>query len=330
MKRNEISIILPVYNCEKIIERTIKTIEKQTVDIFELIIINDGSTDNTREICLKHCEKNPKIKYIEIQNQGVSNARNVGISKATGKYICFIDSDDEYYPNFIEKMIRAVDDDKMVVCAYDRINENNGKTRKVCVSKNINREEMKQQIEILQSNLLFNQVWNKIYFKKIIKENNIEFDRNLSIGEDYIFNLEYIKHIRRIEYIDEFLYKYYTKNTGLSLQKRDNKLEIKLKNWKKNKQLYIEKNWNLEYLYNQYIQICLAGISKFVFHKKFKEKIKENLVDDIQLKEILEKSISKRNKIIAKIFLQNRMLTIYLLGIVAKIYRRIYKIKRVD
>ena len=324
MKKNEISIILPVYNCEKVIERTIKTILNQSFDFYELIIVNDGSTDNTREICLKYSEKNSKIKYIETENYGVSNARNIGVLNARGEYISFIDSDDEYCTQFLEKIMQSIDGEKLIVYAYDRINENNGKTREMRVCKDINNlNEMKQQIEMLQSNFLFNQVWNKIYLKKIIEYNNIIFNVDLSIGEDYVFNLEYMKHIQSIEYVDEILYKYYTKETGLSLQKRDNKLKIKLKNWEKNKELYIEKKWNLEYLYNQYIQICLAGISKFVLKKNFKENLKSNLVDDKQFKEILEKTTSRKNKIIAKIFLQKKMITLYILGIVAKIYRKL-------
>lgn len=330
MKKKDISIILPVYNAEKIIDRTINTIEKQSYNNFELIIINDGSTDHTKEICLQHSEKNPKIKYIEIENNGVSNARNLGVSMAKGEYICFIDSDDEYDSKFLETMVRQIEEKKLVVCAYDRINEKNGNIREIKVNKDINTKKIKQQIEILQSNLLFNQVWNKIYSKNIIKENNIKFDKNLSIGEDYVFNIEYIKYIESIEYIDKILYKYYTKETGLSLLKRDNKLKIKLENWKKNKKLYIEKGWNLEYLYNQYIQICLAGISKFVFHKKFKENIKNNIVDNSQFEEIIKNSISKKNKIIANIFLHNRMPVLYLLGIISKVYRKIYKIRKVD
>ena len=330
MESSDISIILPVYNAENIIDRTINTIEKQTYNKYELIIINDGSTDNTREICLKHSQKNNKIKYIEIENNGVSNARNLGISKAKGKYICFIDSDDEYDLKFIEKMIQHISDEKLIVCAYDRINENNGNIREIKVDKSINTKPIKQQIEILQSNLLFNQVWNKIYLKKIIQESNIKFDKNLSIGEDYVFNIEYIKNIKNIEYIDEVLYKYYTKTSGLSLLKRDNKLKIKLENWKKNKNLYIEKGWNLEYLYNQYIQICLAGISKFVFHKKFKENIENNIIDKNQFMEIIEKSNNKKNRIISKIFLNNRVLILYLLGVVSKVYRKIYKMRKVD
>lgn len=330
MNKDFISIILPVYNAEKTIERTIKSIEIQSCDKYELIIVNDGSTDNTENICLKYSNNDKKIKYISIKNSGVSNARNIGIDSSSGKYICFIDSDDEYDSKFLEMMVQQIEERKLVLCAYDRINDKNGNIRKIKVNKDINTKEIKGQIEILQSNLLFNQVWNKMYSKSIIKENNIKFDKNLSIGEDYVFNIEYIKYIENIEYIDKILYKYYTAETGLSLLKRDNKLKIKLENWKKNKNLYIEKSWNLEYLYNQYIQICLAGISKFVFHKKFKENIKDNIVDNSQFEEIIKNSINKKNKIIAGIFLNNRILTLYLLGVLAKLYRKIYKMRKVD
>ena len=329
MNKKYISIILPVYNAEETIERTLKSIESQSCTQYELIIINDGSTDNTEKICLNYL-KNKRIKYISTKNNGVSHARNIGIANASGDYLCFIDDDDEYHQDFINTMLETVNKNDLLVCAYEKINVQKNTHRKVNLNDDISSKTLKEQTEILQSNLLFNTVWNKLYLKKIIKNNDIKFNCDISLGEDYIFNLAYIKNVKTIKYIDEILYYYYSKTSGLSLMEREDKLRIKIYNWEKNKELYIEKAWNLEYLYNQYIQICLSGISEFVFHKKFKENIKDNIIDYSQFEEIRKNSLNKKNKIIARIFLKNRILILYLLGILAKIYRKIYRYLKVD
>ena len=122
MEKEKISIILPVYNSQNTISMTIDSIIKQTYDNYELIIINDGSSDNSESICLEYANKYKKINYISIENQGVSNARNIGISKATGNYIMFIDSDDEYYENTLETVYRYIKEKyELIVFGYNRI-----------------------------------------------------------------------------------------------------------------------------------------------------------------------------------------------------------------
>ena len=98
MKKNIITIIIPVYNSEKYLEKTIKSILEQTYNNYELILIDNGSTDNSAEICKKYQEKDERVKFYIQSKKGVSNARNRGIEKATGEFICFVDSDD-----YIEK-----------------------------------------------------------------------------------------------------------------------------------------------------------------------------------------------------------------------------------
>ena len=132
MEKEKISIILPVYNSQNTIARTIDSIIKQTYDNYELIIINDGSTDNSESICLEYADKYKRIKYIRIENKGVSNARNLGIDNATGNYVMFIDSDDEYYKNTLETVYKYIEQrNDLIIFEYNRIDVSKNKTKEM-------------------------------------------------------------------------------------------------------------------------------------------------------------------------------------------------------
>ena len=103
-----VSIIMPVYNKEKYLDKSIKSILDQTYENFELIIINDGWTDNSSYICHRFEQEDSRIKVIDIENNGVGNARNVGIKGATGRYITFLDADDYIEHNMYEKIIKKM------------------------------------------------------------------------------------------------------------------------------------------------------------------------------------------------------------------------------
>jgi len=112
---DKVSIIMPAYNAENTIKNTIESILNQNYDNYEIIVVDDGSTDNTQNI-VKNID-NSKIKYFKLEtNKGVSNARNFGIEKATGNYIMFIDSDDLYLDTMIEKMVNGIKESDWVIC----------------------------------------------------------------------------------------------------------------------------------------------------------------------------------------------------------------------
>jgi len=121
----KVSVIVPVYNSEQYLEKCIQSILNQTLDDFELIIVNDGSTDNSHEIILKY-ENDERVKYFKRKNHGIGNTRNFGIDKATSEYICFVDSDDFIHESMFENMYnRCVNDNlDFLVCDYYHYLEN--------------------------------------------------------------------------------------------------------------------------------------------------------------------------------------------------------------
>lgn len=190
MKKNPTySVIVPVYNVENSIGRCIESVLGQTFCDFELILIDDGSDDDSRNICEKYAKKDVRIKIIHQKNQGVSKARNVGLDRAKGKYIVFIDSDDFVEKNFLH-MLNSLDDDLVLVGYGDYYNN---KVEKIVLDENerwmidcdegiINFLEKKSSIF----------VWGKRYKKSIIDKYNIRFRPEMKFSEDIIFNNDYI------------------------------------------------------------------------------------------------------------------------------------------
>ena len=146
--KEKVSIILPVYNREDTIRNTIDSVIQQTYKNFELIIIDDGSNDDSQKICSEYVQKDDRIKLIKKENGGPSQARNVGLEMANGKYLMFIDSDDEYKTNMIERMVTEIEGraSDVVVCNFNNR----------CNIKQFYNQTLEKGTEILQINYLFN------------------------------------------------------------------------------------------------------------------------------------------------------------------------------
>ena len=120
-----ISVVVPIYNVEKYLKTCIETIIKQTYKNIEIILVNDGSTDNSLQICNEFKEKEKRIKVINKKNGGLSDARNIGLKKAKGKYICFIDSDDFINEKYIEELHSLIikNNAQIAICSFENVNE---------------------------------------------------------------------------------------------------------------------------------------------------------------------------------------------------------------
>ena len=167
----KVSIILPTFNAQETIETTIKSVLDQTYSNIELLIVDDGSNDNTVDICCRYTE-NPKIKLFCKENSGVSNTRNFAINNAEGTYIMFIDSDDVCSKDCVAKMVQDLEENKaqLTICGYSNVNYKNNKETKNKIKKQIyNKLQFDKLIIDTQNNNLFNPIWNKIFLKEIIE-----------------------------------------------------------------------------------------------------------------------------------------------------------------
>ncbi len=192
MNKKDISIIVPIYNAEKYLNKCIDSIINQSKKELEIILINDGSTDNSETIIKKYNDK--RIKYFKNKNQGIGKTRNFGIEKATGKYIMFLDSDDFLELNACEKMFEKAEKDKLdiVICDYYRYFDN-GKKEEVKLP-NFKNSSLKDNPNIICEHL---SPWAKIYKTDLLKNNNIKFVENLKY-EDAPFVIEALDCAKKI------------------------------------------------------------------------------------------------------------------------------------
>lgn len=232
MKDKLISIIIPIYNAEKNLYKCIGSIIKQSVKEIEIIFIDDGSSDKSLSICNEIADKDHRIKVFSQKNSGVSAARNKGISMAKGKYIMFCDSDDFVEENWCEELFNIIYENEKIfaICGYSIINKRKGQEHiieKVLDKKCSIDSLSKKDFYRLYKNNLINSPCNKIFETKIIQDNNIRFNENLSLGEDLLFNLEYMKYIDEIKIVNKTTYNYIqTDNESLDNKYYENLFEI--------------------------------------------------------------------------------------------------------
>ena len=216
-----ISIIIPVYNSSAYLDKCIGSVLMQTYKNIEVILVNDGSADDSFEICQKYAENDHRIKLINKDNGGVSSARNAGIRASSGQYIAFVDSDDTISPDFCSKMLEAASaaasNPYLIICGYDFINESSGTIKHfIPAQKNIlNREDLDNNYLQLFNDRHFLSVWGKLFSAEIIKGNDIYFNEHIHIGEDFVFLHEYLTHMPgiNVKLLSEALYMYYMHKT---------------------------------------------------------------------------------------------------------------------
>lgn len=206
----KLSIIVPVYNSEKTIEKCLKTLSKQTLDEIEIIIINDGSTDKSSSIIEKYAKKFPnKIKYINRENKGIGFTRNEGIKIASGEFLGFVDSDDFVALNMFEKLYKKAITEKadIAICNYTIVNDSNNQSK---VFVNIpNNTSLQVKPEIINS--IDFAPWNKIYKKELF--NDIYFPEKLKY-EDLNTIIKVFSKAKKIVKINDYCYYYFNNPSG--------------------------------------------------------------------------------------------------------------------
>ena len=226
-KMQKISIVIPVYNAEKSLSVCIESIQKQTYDELEILLIDDGSTDSSNVICKRYADKDHRIRVINKSNGGVSSARNLGIKEATGKYIQFVDSDDYIEARCCQTLVEAMETYKvdMVICGCV---EHRGKKVNVISYENkvfYTMKDMEEDFGTLYRMNLLNIPWNKLFLREKIKK---LFDEGKSLGEDLVFNLFYMKEIEAVSVIQDALYHYIIVESSLSRIFRKNYMELSI------------------------------------------------------------------------------------------------------
>lgn len=331
----KVSIIIPVYNAEKFLGKCINSVLTQTYENWEIIIIDDGSTDNSEKIYNEFAKNDNRFKVYYQDNKGVSAARNFGINIAQGKYIIFIDADDWIEKDFIDRMIEVIEKEKadMVQCNFYYVRNDTFEKRKH-ISPNYS---IRENLEELQLDILYREyeekknhnsvgairsVWGKIFKASILKE--IKFNENIDIFEDGIFILYALQMMKKVVLIDEYLYYYRITEVSSNIKFKtdfDKKVLIIFKEMQNFVTKYKKDEKFIKCFYIMIFEMISATLEKDIFNIHNKSNKKEKI---IRLKNFIQQNYCKTSlkQINKKDLNKNQKLLIFLLN--SKLYSIIY------
>ena len=310
----KISVIIPVYNGEKYIQRCIDSVFNQTYSNVEIIVVNDGSTDNTENILKKYSD----IILINKKNEGVSMARNTGLSLATGDYVYFCDADDYLEKDAFEVLVKEYDENDLIRFGHYVVNGDQKKKKTNAddvlaeVDLTFNNEQL---LEYLISNKTEGHLWNYLFKLSVIKDNKILFDEELFYQEDVMFLLKYCLNIKNIKIISNPLYNYFvnensvTKNIESSIRNLSSIANLRHKMLKLLKD---NDKMNLSSLLEQrFLNLLLSYILDY--RKKLSKKEYVSFLKKISVAnheyyvEVLKEPISKKWKIFINLLKSKRI-----------------------
>ncbi len=299
----ELSIIIPIFNAEKTIRKTLEAVEKQQIIDMEVLLIDNASTDNSALICKEFVEKDTRFKYYLETEKGVSNARNKGLKIAKGKYVCFCDADDVPSDNMYTTLVADInkEDVELVMCNYYSQRDNTISLFPTRLSKKISGEEIENYLIPAffgcdaQSPTIWGTVWRCVFRKDIIDKYDIDFDKTLSFAEDLCFVISYIGKINSVYFEEKNLY-FYTATPGSAMlsysvvKKGLFEERIRLINilmlLLSEKDIYSKNRKNINSIFQEYIIECIGNASIKQKDNSFGTAIKN-------IKEIVRNSLVK-------------------------------------
>lgn len=332
-----VSIIMPVYNKEKYLNKSIESILNQTYRNFELIIVNDGSTDRSSQICYKFGQEDTRIKIIDIKNKGVSNARNIGLKNARGEYVQFIDADDYIASNMLENLVNLarVHSPDIIINGIEKINE-----KDECVGNivpifngivNMN-DVMKNFAQVQKDTGIYGYVHNKFIKKSIIDENNLLFDTRIWLAEDLDFCLDLYKNILNIYFCKDIYYFYLqeAENSSTTSNKEHDYLQQAEIILKEKSMLHSKNSLNENNL--KVVNSVITGFIISYIHQHFDYNYKKFIKDlDIiinnkKFTDSIDCNCSNKftNKVM-KLLLKDKKTSIYILFFTRTLLRDIYR-----
>ena len=202
----KISVIIPVYNVEKYLSRALDSLIAQTHPDWEAVIVDDGSTDGTGDVLARFASRDPRVTVLSQANAGVSAARNLALDIAAGRYIRFVDADDTLPPASIEHMVIRAERDgaDLVLGGYREY------MKRLSRSMNLENREDTVPFHSLLSTLcahansyFYGVLWNKLYSAELIRKSSLRFDPVLWWGEDFAFNMDYLREVSRVAFMKE-------------------------------------------------------------------------------------------------------------------------------
>lgn len=195
-----VSVIMPVYNAEKYVLKSVNSVLNQTYKNLELLVVNDGSTDSTES--LLNQVQDERLKILTVKNGGPARARNRGISEAKGEIIQFVDADDYLDVDALEKLLPHFNEQDYLVTGYKTFEDGREVVTSVDRTGSFSGEDIAEQYLDLFDKQYIKHLWNKLYRKSLLDKYNIQFHEQLKRGEGIVFNLDYLKRTRQAVFVD--------------------------------------------------------------------------------------------------------------------------------
>lgn len=205
-----VSVIIPVYNAELYLKKCVESVQNQTVSDIEVILVNDGSRDASLEMCRDFAAADSRIKVIDQPNRGVSEARNAGIDSSTGDYLMFVDADDWLAPDALESCAPYVG--RYDIIRFSAYVVGKEDTTRCSLGESSDRTSV---ISSVISRDTIVACWGAMFSRKLFIENNIRFDKTLTVGEDWLVTAGLVRHAAHIKLLPE-VYAYYYNKTNVS------------------------------------------------------------------------------------------------------------------
>ncbi len=296
MKKELVSVIIPVYNAESFLERALLSVLNQTYNDLEIILVDDGSKDNSPAMCDDFAKKDKRVKVIHQENAGPSAARNKGIEVAKGKYIEFLDADDYISANCIEKMVESIGASDLVVCGYHYVTQSGAVQYAFEKKEVLNFRNNCSKFFDMVKKVLFNSPCNKLLKKDLITKG---FDEKYFIGEDTIFNTEYFKNCQMVTIIPDVLY-YYDFTNQTSILHTKIRSEEDFKQYWDTLYNFCDEYFNNEdylfYINGLYIKASMSQIISTAIKQNLSFKEYKQLFKQYRNTEKIKKSFKKYNK----------------------------------
>lgn len=213
-----ISIIVPVYNASPYLRQCLDSILAQSFRDFEAILVNDGSTDDSLAICRSYAQRDSRFLILDKENSGVSDSRNKAMDCAQGKYLQFIDSDDWFTPDASSVLLHVAEStgsDLVVGHFYRVVGERAAQRGHIKEDRILTRTDYAEEMLKAPANYYYGVLWNKLYRRSIIEGNHLSFDPQIKWSEDFLFNLEYLEHVRLIAAVSHPIYYYRKRENSL-------------------------------------------------------------------------------------------------------------------
>ena len=213
-----VSIIVPVYNAESTLPRCVDSILTQQYTDFELLLVDDGSTDSSGSLCDGYAAQDARVRAFHQENAGVSSARNLALGRARGTYLQFLDSDDWITADATRSLVRAAVEhrcDLVIADFYRVVGERLSRKGDIDEDTVLTREGYAAHMMENPADFYYGVLWNKLYRREIVERHRLRMDPEISWCEDFLFNLEYIRHVRLVSAVPEAIYSYYKRKGSL-------------------------------------------------------------------------------------------------------------------